>query len=72
MPHGVLDVQGHCKSIVYWASRFLQRADAGMDLLCNVVWPLPPHLGTLPTLFRRRFLVGMWVTWTLSASVAQR
>eukprot|EP00975_Prorocentrum_lima_P059736 12527097-Prorocentrum_lima.AAC.1 len=56
MPHGVSEVQGHRKSIVYWASRFLQRADVAsrqlledMDFSCNDDRSLPAHLGTVPT-----------------------
>eukprot|EP00975_Prorocentrum_lima_P004148 901271-Prorocentrum_lima.AAC.1 len=49
MPDAVSDVQGHCKSIVYWES---------MDLSCNVVWPLPPDLGTVPICIPETVLGG--------------
>eukprot|EP00975_Prorocentrum_lima_P043220 9074020-Prorocentrum_lima.AAC.1 len=49
MPHGVSDVQGHSKSIAHWES---------MDLPCNVVWPLPPHPGTVPICIPKTVLGG--------------
>eukprot|EP00975_Prorocentrum_lima_P002266 495251-Prorocentrum_lima.AAC.1 len=61
MLHGVSDVQGHCKSIVYLASRFLQRADVAARQLpedmdfspATSIGPCQRILAPSPLAFRR-------------------